>query len=191
MNETGTNTRNQAAEPYAVLSQDNTVLTFFHDSKREERNGMSIGPFNDEDDERWGGCSKTIETVVFDDTFADCPSIKSTACWFYGCSNLTTIKEIHNLKTGNVENMKQMFYGCSSLTGLDLSGFDTSNVEDMSWMFYGCSGLTSLDLSGFDAGNVEDMRGMFRGCSELANKYNLEEEDEEKLLLILSTSPKR
>ena len=33
------------ATPYAVLSDDNTVLTFYYDSQMEERGGMSVGPF--------------------------------------------------------------------------------------------------------------------------------------------------
>ena len=37
-----------------MLSQNNTVLTFYYDNKREEHNkSMSIGPFS-EHDKRWG-----------------------------------------------------------------------------------------------------------------------------------------
>lgn len=168
---TGKNTGTHAAEPYAVLSQNNTVLTFYYDNKREEHsNSMSIGPFY-EHDKRWGGCPPKIKTVVFDDTFADCPSIRSTAYWFYECYNLTTIKGIENLKTDNVEDMRKMFRGCSDLTSLDLSGFKTGKVVDMHNMFGGCSGLLSLDLSSFKTGKVEDISEMFRGCSSLTSLY--------------------
>ena len=57
------------AEPYAVLSDDNMVLTFYFDGMKESRNGLSIGPFNKEDI-RWNGCYSDIITVVFEDSFA-------------------------------------------------------------------------------------------------------------------------
>lgn len=34
-----------AQEPYAVLSDDNTTLTFYYDDNKASRNGMDIGPF--------------------------------------------------------------------------------------------------------------------------------------------------
>lgn len=33
-----------AQEPYAVQSDDNTILTFCHDTQKAERGGMSVGP---------------------------------------------------------------------------------------------------------------------------------------------------
>ena len=33
------------AEPYAVLSDSNTVLTFYYDDQKTARGGMDIGPF--------------------------------------------------------------------------------------------------------------------------------------------------
>ena len=148
MNETGKYSGTHAAEPYAVLSRNNTVLTFYYDNKREEFNkSMSIGPFSDWD-EHWNGCSETIKTVVFDDTFADCTSIRSTAFWFFNCDDLTTIKGIENLKTDTVEDMFKMFRGCSSLTSLDLSSFKIGKVRKNTGMFTDCSDLLSLDSSG-------------------------------------------
>ena len=35
----------QAQDPYAALSDGNTVLTFYYDNQKEARGGMSIGPF--------------------------------------------------------------------------------------------------------------------------------------------------
>ena len=34
-----------AQEPYAVLSDNNTVLTFYYDGQWEARGGMDVGPF--------------------------------------------------------------------------------------------------------------------------------------------------
>ena len=121
----------QAQEPYAALSDDNTVLTFYYDTQKAERGGMSVGPFGYVDwpifapTTSWYDQRSTITTVVFDVSFADCTALTSTAYWFYGCSKLTTITDIENLKTDNVTDVRYMFYGCSGLTNLDLSGFKT------------------------------------------------------------------
>ena len=189
-----------AQEPYAVLSEDTTTLTFYYDNNKANRKGMDVGPFTSgiidgewEINSGWYKNRATITTVVFDNSFADCMELTSTAWWFRGCSSLSTINGIENLKTDNVTDMSNMFFdcskltsldvshfntsnvttmmdmfkNCSSLTSLDVSNFNTSNVTSMSWMFSGCSGLTSLDISNFNTSNVTDMIGMFSGCSGL------------------------
>ena len=183
-------------EAYAVLSEDNTTLTFYYDDQKEARGGLSVGPFT-YDSERWNNKAESIITVVFDNSFVNCTSITSTAYWFDGCKKLTTITSINNLntdnvtdmshmfslcssltsldvsnfKTGNVKNMEQMFGECSSLKNLDVSKFETDNVSYMWGMFIGCSGLTSLDLSSFNTTNVTDMRYMFYGCTDLTTIF--------------------
>jgi surface protein len=156
------------AEAYAVLNDDNTMLTFYYDHLKEARHGMDIGPFS-YDHEHWNGFSDQITTVVFDESFATCKTITSTACWFAGCKALTAFIGIEKLKTDHVTDMSGMFFGCSRLENLDLSGFNTGKVTDMSYMFFECSRLENLDLSGFNTGNVTDMSYMFNGCSSLEN----------------------
>ena len=163
-------------EPYAVLSENNTVLTFYYDENKEQRNGMSVGPFEwiSSDNEsvpnsEWYKYHDSILKVVFDASFANCSSIFSTEAWFYRCHNITDITDISNLKTDNVTDMSKMFSGCMSLKSLDVSGFKTDNVTDISWMFDNCSSLTSLDVSGFKTDNVSYMDGMFHGCSNLTS----------------------
>ena len=152
----------QENEPYAVLSDDNTVLTFYYDGHKAERNGVSVGPFSYYTDyQSWHDQCETIATVVFDASFAGCTTLTSTAYWFYECSNLAAISGMENLKTDNVTDMCSMFWGCSGLTSLDLSDFRTDNVTGMYGMFSGCSGLTSLDVSGFKTDKVTDMNDMF------------------------------
>ena len=184
-----------AQEPYAVLSDDNTVLTFYYDENKESRGGYEVGPFYYNNNSiRWGGHSEDITTVVFDASFAKCTTLTSTAHWFNGCKKLTTINGIEHLCTGNVTNMRSMFASCSSLTNLDVSHFDTGNVtdmcnmfgycyslssldlifetgcvKDMSYMFYDCTSLTNLNVSGLNTRNVTDMECMFSGCSNLTN----------------------
>ena len=187
-------------KPYAVLSEDNKTLTFYYDTNKETNNGMDVGPFTVDANgvsSGWFNDRESIETVVFNSSFADYHGLTSTSYWFYGLQNLKTITGIENLNTENVTDMQSMFYHCESLTALDLSHFDTSNVfymqsmftgcagltsldvskfnnskvMYMDWMFMGCNSLTSLDLSNFDTQNVAIMRDMFRSCSSLTTIY--------------------
>ena len=156
------------AEPYAVLSEDNTVLTFYYDNQKETRNGLDVGPFYSIK-QSWYEQRQSITTVVFDDSFKGCTTLTNIRYWFHECSNLTSITGISNLKTDNVTGMEGLFYGCSALTSLDVSGFKTDNVTDMSQLFHGCSSLTNLDVSHFKTDNVKNMSDMFWGCSSLSS----------------------
>ena len=158
---------------YAALSDDDSVLTFYYDNNRASRHGMNIRPFaynqsTGSINSGWYRYRENIKTVVFDESFANCNTITSTAYWFQ-CPNLTTITGLENLNTSHVTDMTGMFSGCSNLTSLDLSHFDTGNVTNMGGMFYGCKALTSLDLSHFDTGNVTNMGSMFSDCYMLKN----------------------
>lgn len=158
-------------EPYAVLSENNKVLTFYYDDQKDARGGLSVGPFNDYKDRAWNNYTHTITKVVFDESIANCTSLTSTAYWFLFFQNLTSIEGISNLKTDNVSDMTYMFGSCFKLTDIDVSGFKTDNVTTMGSMFQYCRNLTSLDLSGFKTDNVTSMAGMFFGCSLLNTIY--------------------
>lgn len=157
------------AEPYAVLSDNNTVLTFYYDNEKSARGGMYIGDVIDRTQYGWNDYRESIMTVVFEASMANCTSIISTNDWFYACTNLTTIIGIENLRTDNVINMNGMFEACSSLTSLDLSHFNTTNVTSMGLMFSGCSNLTSLNLSSFNTTNTTSLYAMFSYCSALTS----------------------
>lgn len=157
------------AEPYAVLSDNNTVLTFYYDNEKSARGGMYIGDVIDRTQYGWNDYRESITTVVFEASMANCTSIISTNDWFYACHNLTTIIGIENLRTDNVINMNNMFVACSSLTSLDLSHFNTTNVTSMALMFSGCSNLTSLNLSSFNTTNTTSLYAMFSYCSALTS----------------------
>ena len=157
------------SEPYAVLSYNNTVLTFYYDSKKESRGGLSVGPFADEEDRAWNNYRLSISSVVFDKSFAYCTTLTSTAYWFYECSNLTDITGISNLKTDHVTDMMFMFHGCESLTSIDVSGFKTDNLENMQGMFFRCEQLTSMDLSGFNTEKVTNMSALFSRCEGMTS----------------------
>ena len=156
---------------YAVLSTDQTTLSFYYDTNKSSRSGTvyTAANFRKLEGDSWGAYRSNITKVVFDSSFANYTGLTSTANWFNGCSELTTISGIENLKTQNVTNMNLMFYDCSSLTSLNLSSFNTQNVTAMESMFYGCSSLTSLDLSSFNTQKVRNMSYMFLGCSSLTS----------------------
>ena len=159
----------KAQEPSAVLSDNYTVLTFYYDNQKANRNGMDVGPFSGSDNPSWFGRSTNITSVVIDASFAACTTLTSTAYWFYNLQNISAITGISNLKTDNVTSMCSMFEGCRSLTSLDLSRFKTGKVTDMGGMFMGCSGLTSLNVMGFNTENVTYMDFMINGCSSLTS----------------------
>ena len=166
-------------EPYAVLTENNDyvstdeetvkgkTLTFYYDKNIVDRGGIDVGPFDSDYDSGWNGISNIITKVVFDDSFASCTSLTSTAYWFDDCPNLTSITGIERLNTDNVTDMNEMFWHCSSLTSLNVSNFNTSNVKNMEGMFTVCSGLKSIDISVFNTGKVTNMESMFAGCSSL------------------------
>jgi surface protein len=166
-----------AQEPYAVLSDDNTTLTFYYDNNKETNNGMDVGPFTYgyynngtylyEVNSGWYKQRENITTVVFDDSFANCTSITSTAYWFYNCSYLATITGLKNLNTANVTDMTRMFSGCQSIGNLDVSNFTTENVTSMWGMFDFCMSLKSLDVSNFNTAKVTNMAYMFYTCWQL------------------------
>ena len=158
-------------QPYAVL--DGNTLIFYYDTHKESRGGMSIGPFMynsrlNVPTTSWYPQSGIITTVRFDDSFADYTELASTDCWFFGCTNLTTIDGIENLKTDNVVRMGRMFHLCRSLKTLDLSGFNTEKVTDMRDMFRVCSALTTIYVGdGWSTGQVTNGTDMFSGCTSL------------------------
>ena len=157
------------AEAYAVLSKDNSVLIFYYDGQKAERNGMSIGPFISSRERSWYAKRESITRVIFSASFAYCTTLTSTGEWFFDFTNLSSITGISNLKTDNVTFMRDMFRGCSSLTSLDLTGLKTDKVTNMSGMFYGCTSLKSLDVTGFNTENVTYISDMFYGCTGLTS----------------------
>ena len=82
---------------------------------------------------------------------------------FNNCWSLSSLPDITEWNTNNVNNMSRMFCNCKSLSSLpDISKWNTNNVEDMSLMFNNCYSLSSLpDISKWKTNNVKDMSGMF------------------------------
>ena len=160
----------KAAEAYAVLSEDNTTLTFYFDDQKGIRNG-TIYPADDfrtaQDKGGWYQMVDNITTVTFDLLFEEYSQLTSTSYWFEGCKNLKTINGLERLNTSNVEDMSWMFTDCSTLTSIDVTHFVTNNVTNMSGLFSGCNSLDNLDVSTFNTTKVTDMSCMFQGCNKL------------------------
>lgn len=152
---------------YAIYNESNKVLTFHYDELLRHRSNDGVVIFAPIEDGGWRAYAKSIEKVVFNDSFAEYDGIESTMKWFMDCTNLKEILGIKNLKTDNVANMSGMFWDCSSLESLDLTSFNTQKVHSMGWMFSGCKSLTKLDVSSFETKNVTFMGDMFSFCSSL------------------------
>ena len=112
----------------------------------------------------WYSKKDSIITVEFVNKVSP---MRSTAYWFYWCSNLATINNISNLDTTNVTNMESMFASCESLTSVDMSGFNTAKVTNMNGLFSGCDNLLTVNTTGINTANVTDMRYMFYWCRNL------------------------
>ena len=149
-------------EPYAVLSENNTILTFYYDKQKTARHGVDMLG--------WQSTSETITTVNFDTSFASYRPT-STQGWFAACYALTTINGMENLVTDDVTTMDGMFEVCRSLTNLNLTTFNTANVTSMYMMFRNCSSLTTVDLSSFNTAKVTNMSCMFMDNSVLTTIY--------------------
>ena len=149
-------------EPYAVLSENNTILTFYYDKQKTARHGVDMLG--------WQSTSETITTVNFDTSFASYRPT-STQGWFAACYALTTINGMENLVTDDVTTMDGMFEVCRSLTSLNLTTFNTANVTSMYMMFRNCSSLTTVDLSSFNTAKVANMSCMFMDNSVLTTIY--------------------
>ena len=190
-----------AQEPYAVMIDGNTAIEFRYDNEKTARGGMDIGPFNSGSDRPWSTYAEGIYSVIFDESFANCTSITSTAFWFsefmhleyiggleylntsnvtdmeemfFGCKELQELN-VSNFRTGSVTNMSSMFNTCTALRNIDVTNFNTSSVTNMSSMFFYCFGLEELDLTSFQTRNVTDMTMMFGFCPALTTIYVNEE----------------
>lgn len=155
-------TLDDKAEAYGILSEDGTLLTYYYDGKKNEREGQIVTvPYN---------YSQSIEIVSFDASFVKYKPT-STRYWFSGMSNLTSIQNIENLNTSEVTDMSAMFSGCSSLEKLNLSSFRTSSVTSFYEWFSGCNSLTQLDISNFDLSNIKSNNpfgiGLLAGLTSL------------------------
>ena len=159
--------KDAVVEPYAVLSTDNTTLTFCYDKNKGLRPGTSYDLNDGESTPGWFIYASHVSNVDFNFAFQNA---RPTSCymWFGNMTNMTTIEHLDYLNTSEVTDMRYMFQRCLKLTSLDVSTFDTENVTRMSYMFDECTSLeTLIGLSSFHTSNVTSMFAMFQNCSSL------------------------
>lgn len=154
-----------AQEPYAVLSENNTVLTLYYDSQKGNRQGaVAMNP--DGTNVPWGEYAESIINVTIDPSFVDFHAW-TMANWFSDFTSLTTINGIEYLNTEGTTSLRALFQRCTSLESIDVSHFKTESVEDMAAMFNECNSLRSIDCSNFNTSNVLWTYGMFGNCAQL------------------------
>ena len=150
--------------PYAIYDATAHSLTFYNDGLALSKSGTLIYMPEGTSTPGWQDYSADITTVTFDESFTTFQPT-TTARWFNGFNELTTINGLTNLNTSQVTTMQAMFQSCFKLTQCDVSGFNTANVTNMSSMFSYCRLLPSIDVSGFNTVKVTTMYAMFQGCN--------------------------
>ena len=152
-------------ECYTVLNGN--TLTFYNDEFRSMRTGSTFAvPNRTYVTPGWKNYASTIQTVIFDSSFANALPV-SSYLWFGDCSNLEEIQGLENLNTSSMTQMTLMFSRCTKLVSLDLSHFDTSNVTSMDYMFDSCTKLKDVNLTSFDTKKLESTGYMFKNCISL------------------------
>ena len=152
-------------ESYARFYNDGT-LTFYNNKYRSPYEADYSLNSNTQVPKWIEKHQTAIKKVVFDISFS---IIYPTTCfdWFSGCSNLTTIEGIQNLKLSASKTCEKMFYGCSALTTLDLSSTAITAASNLNYMFDGCTKLSSLKMPKRTATTSCTMKQMFGSCTSL------------------------
>ena len=181
---------------YAVFDSSDNTLTFFRDEAGKYSNGAVSGTktyytnfettkSQDTSDNSvpWYRKRSEIKTVVFENIIEP----NHTDVWFNKMTNLTSVKNIENLRMHRVVTAVYMFGGCTALEELDTSKFYTPNLQRCGNMFENCSKLKYLNLSNMDfrytyyvppgdasAGyGASGFTRMFAGCSNLTTEIIL------------------
>lgn len=147
---------------YARWTYATQTLTLCYDDQMEARDGTTNWWEND--------VLRAAKIVVLDESMKQARPT-STANWFGGFQNLTTIQHLDYLNTSNVTDMSGMFNICVQLSDIDLRFFNTQKVTNMYCMFAGCESLTSLNVNSFNVSSVTNMSQMFNNCTNLTTIY--------------------
>ncbi|MBR5036303.1 MAG: BspA family leucine-rich repeat surface protein [Prevotella sp.] len=166
-------TDKNAPRPYAILSADQTAITFYYDTQLpvrkaapENAGATIILNLNPGSQPVWA--TSALTSATFDPSFAGFTGITSLYSWFDGCTGLTAI-DLSNLNAVNVLNTSRMFYGCSNIKTITLGEhFSTAQVTNMNSMFYNCTNLETITLGEhFSTAQVTTMNSMFYCCRNL------------------------
>lgn len=89
---------------------------------------------------------------------------------FFNCESLSSLPDISNWNTSNVNDMSYMFANCKSLSVLpDISKWNTINFQDIRYISSNCKSLLYLpDISKWNFNNILDMSSIISGCDSLS-----------------------
>jgi surface protein len=144
---------------YAELNGE--TLTFYCDQDKASRTGTVYLLTGGNGMPKWytDGSYANVTEVVFSGSMKKTHPT-STANWFLGMSNLTSITGLSRLNTNCVKYMNGMFQGCSQLTTISVeTNWDFSDMASSDNMFTGCTSLvggngttyTTLQTDGYYA----------------------------------------
>ena len=161
------------AEAYAALSSDGKTLTFYYDGLKDARHGTKYPIPWTGNYPGWTSSAgdATIETVNFDESFADYHGLTQTQYMFYKMTALKNVNHTDYLDARNVTMTSWMFDGCTSLTSLDMRCFDTGKLSRLLYMFRNCSNLATIyaNTDWKTSSNTSNSTRMFYGCTKLKN----------------------
>ena len=143
----GTKAFTSSNTAYALISDDNTTLTFYCDALMAEREGTVCLIDTENPQQAWSEVLGQVEQVVFDESFAQA-SCTDISQWFEGMENLAVVEGLQYIDTSDLTNMDRLFRGCSSLTVIDFSSLLISPEISTSLMFDGCVSLDTLKING-------------------------------------------
>lgn len=166
-------------EVYTYFDEGTGTLTYYYDTKREERTGVTevYDPVGNPDAVRFTGYYKKVKKAVIDPSMKQAPLTSMYSMFFGGIngetfafqvlSNMTEVKGMENLNTAKVTRMDWMFEACNSLQTIDVSSFDVSKVTKMDYMFGDCYKLTTIYCNDDWSNTSASSFYMFATCTSL------------------------
>lgn len=128
-------------EPYVVLSNNGTTMTFKYGKKPQDAILFALSEWSTSTNK------STVTEVNFDQSFAGM-TMYSLEQWFEGFTALETVNLV-NLKTSEVTNFDRMFYNCSKLSTLIIDGtFTVTSTASIENMFYNADHASTLMIQG-------------------------------------------
>ncbi len=156
---------------YAMVCSDNSFemnMTGTPQSGKTLKEGTSVwtveSKYTSESERPWDIYSGDITSINITE---DIEVSESTAYWFTGFVNATSVTGLEKIKTTQVTDMQRMFYECEKLTTIDLSTFEINNVTNTTEMFKNNKALQTLTLPKVALVSLIQMKGMFEGCELL------------------------
>lgn len=120
--------------------------------------------------------NKYISSITTVEILDDITPI-SMACWFYQCTQLTTLNGFEHIRCDKLKYMQDMFYGCGSLQDFTpLQNLDVSKVVSFYRTFYYCRSMLNTEaFKSWQTDSLNTMQYTFYGCTALTDVSGLAE----------------